>query len=149
MDTAVAPTVTFGPDVSGSLALAGGSWDATGTIYQHEMGQAVPGASQTTFRTGWYSIADGNELAFVDWVLPDFQWGLFGDNSAQIQMTFYVIDYPGDTPRTYGPYTLTQATEYINPRFRGRLMSVQVTSSNAVFWRIGRVRFRHATSGRR
>jgi hypothetical protein len=64
-------------------------------------------------------------------------------------MTFYVIDYPGDTPRSYGPYTLTQATQYINPRFRGRLMSVQVQSNNSVFWRIGRVRFRNATSGRR
>lgn len=123
--------------------------DLTGTIFQHEMGQAVPGASATFFRSGWFSIADGNELAFVDWVIPDFQWGLYGNNNAQVQMTFFVIDYPGDTPRAYGPYTLTQATEYINPRFRGRLMSVQVTSSNAVFWRIGRIRFRHATSGRR
>jgi hypothetical protein len=123
--------------------------DNSGAFLQHEVGQVTAGASATSFRSGWFSIADGNELAFVDWVLPDFQWGLFGDNSAQVNMTFYVIDYPGDTPRSYGPYTLTQATQYINPRFRGRLMSVQVQSNNSVFWRIGRVRFRHATSGRR
>ncbi len=123
--------------------------DSDGTIYQHEVGQATPGTTVTYFRTGWHAIADGNELTFVDWVLPDFQWGLFGDNSAQVLMTFFVIDYPGDNPRTYGPYTLTQATQYINPRFRGRLMSIQVASSNSVFWRIGRVRFRYATSGRR
>jgi hypothetical protein len=123
--------------------------DNSGAILQHEVGQVTAGASATSFRSGWFSIADGNELAFVDWVLPDFQWGLFGDSSAQVNMTFYVIDYPGDTPRSYGPYTLTQATQYINPRFRGRLMSVQVQSNNSVFWRIGRVRFRNATSGRR
>lgn len=123
--------------------------DTAGYFYQHETGQATPGAASPAFRSGWWAISDGNDLAFVDYVLPDFNWGLYGDNTAQVNMTFYAVDYPGDTPRTYGPYTVTQATEYITPRFRGRLMSVLVQSNNSVFWRLGRIRYRWAPSGRR
>ena len=124
--------------------------DPSGTIYQHEIGTTLSGVSSPSFRTGWWSIADGNELSFVDWVLPDFIWGTYaGTKDAQVTMLFYTVDYPGDTPRTYGPYTVTSATEYINLRARGRLMSVQITSGNPQFFRLGRVRFRFASSGRR
>lgn len=124
--------------------------DTGGTIYQHETGNTLSGVASPSFRTGWWSIADGNELSFVDWVLPDFIWGTYsGTKDAEVQMTFYTADYPGDTPRTYGPYTVTSATEYINLRARGRLMSVLITSGNPQFFRLGRIRFRFASSGRR
>lgn len=124
--------------------------DTNGVLYQHETGNALTGVSAPSFRTGWWSIADGNELSFVDWVLPDFIWGTYsGTKDASVTMTFYTVDYPGDTPRTYGPYTVTSATEYINLRARGRLMSVLITSGNPQFFRLGRVRFRFASSGRR
>lgn len=124
--------------------------DTGGVIYQHETGTTLAGVSAPSFRTGWWSIADGNDLSFVDWVLPDFVWGTYsGTKDAQIQMTFYTVDYPGDTPRTYGPYTVTSATEYINLRARGRLMSVMITAGNPQFFRLGRIRFRWASSGRR
>lgn len=123
--------------------------DSGGFIYQHETGQATPGAANPSFRTGWWAISDGNDLAFVDYVIPDFIWGLYGDDTAQVSLTFYAIDYPGDAPRSYGPYTVTQATEYITPRIRGRLMSLLVQGSNDVFWRLGRIRLRWAPAGRR
>lgn len=124
--------------------------DTNGTIYQHETGTSLTGVTSPNFRTGWWSIADGNEISFVDWVLPDFIWGTYsGTKDASLTMTFYTVDYPGDTPRTYGPYTVTSATEYINLRARGRLMSVLITSGNPQFFRLGRVRFRWASSGRR
>lgn len=126
------------------------STDPSGAIYQHETGQSFPGTSVTSFQTGWWSIADGNELSFVDWLLPDFKWSTYsGARNAQVNVTLYAVDYPGDTPRTYGPFTVTQATEYINPRLRGRLMSLFVSSNNDVFWRLGRVRYRAAPAGRR
>lgn len=124
--------------------------DTGGVIWQHEQGQMQAGAGSPSFRTGWFNIVDGNELVFVDWVLPDFIWSFFGSGqNAQVNLTFYVIDYPGDTPRSYGPFTVTQSTEFIAPRFRGRLMSVLIASNNNVFWRLGRIRMRFATSGRR
>jgi hypothetical protein len=82
--------------------------------------------------------------------MPDFQWGTrAGLQDAQINLTFFSADYPGDTPKVYGPYTVTNATEFINTRIRGRLMSVQVQSNNSEFFRLGKIRFRYATSGRR
>ncbi len=124
--------------------------DTGSAVYQHEIGNMISGAGNSSFRSGWWAIADGEELAFVDWIMPDFTWGTYGNNDASIQITFFSADYPGDTPRSYGPYTITQANQYISPRIRGRLLSMQVQSAtNNVFWRLGRIRYRYAPAGRR
>lgn len=124
--------------------------DTGGVMYQHETGDATPGAGAPSFQSGWWAISDGNDFGVVDYVIPDFKWSIYsGSNDAQINLTFYAADYPGDSPRTYGPYTVTQQTEYITPRIRGRLMSVLVQGNNSVFWRLGRLRFRYAPAGRR
>lgn len=124
--------------------------DPQGSMWQHEEGASTPGAGQTGFHTGWWSIADGNEFAFVDHVIPDFRWSTYaGLSDASVSLTFYSTNYPGDTPRMYGPFTITQSTQYINPRIRGRSMSVFVQSANDIFWRIGRIRYKYSSAGRR
>lgn len=126
--------------------------DTTGMIWQHDITNDAGGVAMTpSFQTGWWSISDGNEMAFVDWVLPDMKWGTYsGAKTAAVQITFQAVDYPGDTPRTYGPYTFTQATDYINVRIRGRLLSARISSVDAgSFWRLGRIRYRWAPMGRR
>jgi len=125
--------------------------DAT-TIYQHEMGYDNANAPLvSSFTTGYWSITEGNELAFVDWILPDMKFGTYaGPKTASCEITFYSLDYTGDTPRTYGPYTFTEATEYINTRIRGRFMAMKVASNDlSSFWRIGRIRYRWQPTGRR
>lgn len=124
--------------------------DPTSTIFQHEEGTVLSGVSAPMFRTGWWSLADGNELAFVDFILPDFIWGLYsGTKDAELLVTVYTADYAGGAETSHGPFTITRTTEYIPVRARGRLMSISVTSNNSEFFRLGRVRFRYATSGRR
>ncbi len=124
--------------------------DTGGVISQHEMGNMVSGVGNPSFKTGWWSINDGSNLAFVDFFMPDFIWGTYGTHNSQLEITFFSLDYPGDTPRSYGPYTVTQATEYITPRIRGRLMSMQINSlTNDNFWRLGRCRYRWSEAGRR
>ena len=124
--------------------------DTGGQLWQHEEGTATPGTGLPGFQTGWWSIAEGNELAFVDWIMPDMIWGQYSaTKNAQVNLTFYSANYPGDTPIAYGPYTVTQQTEYITPRIRGRLMSVAVQSAASEFWRLGKLRYRFSTSGRR
>ena len=87
----------------------------------------------------------------MDQVIPDFKWSTYnGGTSAQIQLTFDVVNYPGDTPNTYGPYTVTQATEFIMLRFRGRLVSITGESADlGSWWRLGSCKFRFASAGRR
>jgi hypothetical protein len=124
-----------------------------GIIYQHETTPDAAGAPLvSSFLTGFFYLAEGEEFVFVDQVLPDFKWETFagGSNSAQIQMTFYVVNYPGDTPIAYGPYTCTQQTEYLSVRFRGRLMAIGVqTSDIGSFYRLGSCKWRYAPAGRR
>ena len=124
----------------------------TGIIYQHETSPDADNSPLVaTFTTGFFYLAESEEYVFVDQVIPDFKWSTFiGTTSAQIAMSFNVVDYPGQTPRVYGPYLVTQATKYITTRFRGRLMSVTVTSADlGSFWRLGSCKYRYAPAGRR
>ena len=120
-------------------------------IYQHETSTDADGQPMvSSFQTGYFVMTEADYKMFVDQVWPDFKWGYYGGTqNANILLTFYVTDYPGETPIAYGPYTLTQATKYITPRFRGRLVSIKVESNDiGSFWRIGNTRYRFQQDGR-
>jgi hypothetical protein len=133
----------------------GAGIDDQGTyyIYQHEVGQDADGqAMESSFQTGYFVISDGEFKLFVDQVWPDMKWGLYnGNQNAHILLTFYVTDYPGQTPRTYGPYNISIDTEFISPRFRGRLLSIKIQSDlneTGTFWRLGAMRYRFEQDGK-
>jgi hypothetical protein len=124
----------------------------TGLIFQHEIGNDADGSPlMASFTTGYFFIAEGEDFSFVDQILPDFKWGFFGSpQTAQVQITINALNYPGDTPQTFGPFLVTQATEYVSVRIRARQMSFTIASNDSgSFWRIGRVRYRYGMSGRR
>ena len=132
----------FGPPIGAST---------TQFIYQHETSTNADGAALTaSFQTGYFVISDGEYKTFVDQVWPDMKWGYYGgDQTATVLLTFYVTDYPGDTPTAYGPFTLSQSTEFVTPRFRGRLMSINIRSDDVgSFWRIGAMRYRYQQDGK-
>jgi hypothetical protein len=120
-------------------------------IYQHETSADADGAAMDSyFQTGYFVLSDADVLMFIDQVWPDMKWGYYGGTQgANIQLTFYVTAYPGQTPTAYGPYTLTQATTYITPRFRGRLVSIKIESNDiGSWWRLGNFRYRLQPDGR-
>ncbi len=84
-------------------------------------------------------------------IIPDFVYGLrSGLQNASINITFFGADYPDGPVTTYGPYTVTSTTQFINTRIRNRLLAALVQgNASSEFWRIGRIRFRFAQSGRR
>lgn len=126
--------------------------DLTGVIYQHEVGyNAGTVAIDSSFQTGYWSITEGNDLAFVDWILPDMTFTTYpGGTSSALTITFYATDYTGQAPRTYGPYVFNNATQYINTRIRARFLSMKVEGVDLnSFWRVGRLRYRFAVDGRR
>ena len=121
-------------------------------LYQHETSPDAAGtAMNSTFTTGYASLSQGEDFTFVDYLIPDMKWGYFNQTqTASIQITLYVTNYPGDTPTVYGPYTVTQASEYINTRFRGRQVAIKVASNDlGSWWRLGNIRYRYAVDGRR
>jgi hypothetical protein len=124
----------------------------SGLIFSQETGQDADGAAiSASFTSGYWVISEGEEFAFVDWIIPDFKYGKIATpTGANIQVTLYATDYPGQTPRTYGPYNVTSSTEAITTRLRGRQMAIKVSTDDiGSFWRLGAVRFRYAVDGRR
>jgi len=120
-------------------------------IYQHETSNDADGSALTSsFQTGWFSLSEGDVKTFVDEIWPDFKWGTYsGSQSANIQLTFYGADFPGQTPTVYGPYNVTNSTQWFNPRIRNRLFAFQISSSDVgSFWRIGGLRYRAQPDGR-
>jgi hypothetical protein len=120
-------------------------------LYQHETSTDAAGQPLlASFTTGYWATSEADVKAFVDQVWPDMKWGYYnGTQNASVNLTFYVTDYPGAAPISYGPYTLTQTTNFISPRFRGRLVSMKIESSDVgTFWRLGNIRYRTQQDGK-
>jgi hypothetical protein len=137
--------------------------DNDGWVYQHETAYSLSVGRETVaipayLRTGYFSLQAGQDLSFVDWVLPDMKWKEFaGDTSASLDITFYVTDYAGQEPRVFGPYKFNKETPFLCPRFRGRFVALKIENHQDsiipgklnTFWRLGSFRYRFAMSGRR
>jgi len=142
----------LGPPIGAGI-LPGGT---DNFIVQHETSTDAVNASNepepilASFQTGYFALTEADVKMFIDQVWPDMKWGYFGGSqNATVRLTFYATDYPGSTPYTYGPYNLTQGTDYITPRFRGRLVSIKVESQDlGSFWRIGNMRYRIQADGK-
>lgn len=123
-----------------------------GLIYQHETSPDADGQPLvSTFVTGWFVLTEGRDFAFVDWLLIDMRFGEYAaSQNASIQMIIEAANYPNQTTRTFGPFTMTAAINYINMRLRGRMIRITITSSDiGSFWRMGLPRYRIAADGRR
>jgi hypothetical protein len=120
-------------------------------IYQHETSTDADGQPLlASFQTGYFTMSNADVKMFVDQVWPDMKWGYFGGTqNATVNLTFFTTDYPGQTPQQFGPYPLTQSTTFISPRFRGRLVSIKLDSTDVgSFWRIGNIRYRTKEDGK-
>ena len=120
-------------------------------LYQHETSKDADGVAMNSyFQTGYFALTEADVKSFIDQVWPDMKWGYFdGTQGANILLTFYITDYPGTAPVAFGPYTLTQATTFITPRFRGRLVAIRIESNDiGSFWRLGNLRYRIQQDGK-
>ena len=120
-------------------------------IYQHETSQNADGQPMlSSFQTGYFALSEADVKTFIDQVWPDMKWGYYGGTqNANVQITFYYTDYAGQTPLVSGPFTVTQSTQYVTPRFRGRLVSIAISSSDInSFWRLGNIRYRLQPDGK-
>jgi len=137
-------------------------------LYQHEIGNDAASGTTTTamnsaMQTGFFSIAEGDQIMFVDQIWPDMKWGTYsGNQNATVYVTLYWTNYAGDATVTTGSYSgmpsnsvysatfpMTQATEYISCRIRARLIAVSISSQDVgTFWRLGGIRYRAAPDGK-
>ena len=137
-------------------------------LYQHEIGNDAASGTTTTamqsaMQTGFFSIAEGDNIMYVDQIWPDMKWGTYsGNQNATVNMTLYWTNYAGDPTVTTGSYSgypsnlvssatfpMTQATEYISCRIRARLIAVSISSNDVgTFWRLGGIRYRASADGK-
>lgn len=125
---------------------------SNGIIYQHETSNDADGqAINWWFETGYFTIAEGQAMSFVDWFFPDFKFGEYGGSqNATIVTTITTVDYPNGTTKTHGPYTMTAAKTYINTRLRGRQIKLRFEGNDlGTFARLGLMRYRMTADGRR
>lgn len=99
----------------------------TGYIYDHEVGWAYDSAAVYA-TTGPIELGNGDNIM---WAL-----GLYPDDATvgDVTASFTVRRNADSTPATFGPYTLTEQTDF---RFSGGLVEVTYTGNTATNWRVG------------
>lgn len=91
-------------------------------------------AGDSWFLTGFFKIAEGQEFVYLDTIWPDFTI----NDGGEVLVTVYVYEDMNANPLTYGPYTITSATEYFYVGASGRLLQIKVQSTEInTFWRYG------------
>lgn len=121
-------------------------------IYLQETTNNANGAAMnSSFTTGYWSLNEGEDYVFCDLVMPDMRWGLQGGaQTATVDVSFTYAGYAVGT--TYStPVYLMQSTgeSFLNVRFRGRLASMTLNSSDiGSFWRLGGLRMRTSPDGK-
>lgn len=136
--------------------------DGGGLVQQHDVTTDANGAAMTGVfvQSGFVDLGDGGEIILANRVIPDFVWTGSGQNPS-LSLTFLIRNFPGDTPTTMGPFTVTPTTEFITLTsllqdgktpavgIRGREIAVRISSDGlGVFWRNGTNRVRSHPDGR-
>lgn len=127
--------------VSGPL----GAENSSHRVQIHETSADADGAAMDSYvETAWFKLAEGMLYIDLDRIIPDFTL------TGSVEVTVYVADYPNETPRTYGPFTVDSTTQFLVIRARGRLAKIRIESTAVgAFWRQGQFLSQGAPSGRR
>ena len=113
--------------------------DASGNLYEHEIGLSYDGA--TIFaESGPISLGAGDQVMSATMLIPDE--GTQGDVTATFKTRFH----PNDTERSYGPYTMAAPTDV---RFTGRQVRMRVEGNALANWRVGIMRLEAKAGGLR
>jgi hypothetical protein len=133
----------------------GVAYEASATkLYYHEFGNTADGAAINAYiESNLFDLDAGQELMFVDRIIPDFSGRDGGVMTGNVTMTLHALKYP-NTPEsmevTKGPYLVSAATQKIDFRMRGRHTYYRIESNDVnTSWRLGAIRFRLGPDGER
>ena len=109
-----------------------------GYLYDHEFGTDDDTAALSTSLKSWDAeIGEGEYMMQVRRVIPDFE-----TLTGSVSLVLNAKEYPGSTETLSSTtQTLSSSTKFVNPRVRGRQVSVSLSSSAlADNWRMGTLR---------
>ena len=118
---------------------------SNGLLYQHEVGTDDDGSPMTSYvQSADIDIGDGQEIMFIDRMIPD------ATITGTLNSFVKTKKSPADTYTSKGAFPITSATKRINPRARGRQISVRFESNNTGDnWRLGATRLDMNPDGER
>ncbi len=96
------------------------------------------GQPQASFiESAAFDIEDGNEMMFMDRLIPDFTL-----NNGNLNFSIIAQNFPVNDAVTKGPFTITPATKKVDLRARGRQAIILVSSegTGGTEWRYGSLR---------
>ncbi len=82
---------------------------------------------------------------FLNRIIPDYKF----DSGQDIEVFVKVKEYPSDTFKIKGPFTINANTKKVDFRARGRQASVRVSATNDGAWKWGSVRLAIQPDGKR
>ncbi len=125
--------------------------DFSYNIQQHERGydDDTIAMSNVFAETGYAEISDGDQIPFIDRCIPDMKW--LGSSAGSVDLVVHSINYPGDTQRSYGPFTFNATTQQVFPRIRAREIAMRLNwaATSGFTARVGAMAFTIASAGRR
>lgn len=103
------------------------AFDASGRLYNHESGTSADGDAMNCFVESSELEIDetGNKTFLIDRIVPDAT--LTSDTNLFLE--FKCRKFPNGTEITKGPFTITQSTEKVSTRAKGRQISVKYSST--------------------
>jgi hypothetical protein len=131
--TTFADKEVFGNTITTGVTAAGNN------IYNNEPVAVFTGSGETItsfIESGDFDIDDGNAIMFMNRIIPDYDL-----SGGKIKMKFTTKQYPESTESVTKEFDITNTTEKVNFRSRGRQAKVRVScDSNNASWRWGSIR---------
>jgi len=120
--------------------------DASGNVYLHETGASDNGGLMgASIESGLINIQDGENMVYIRGCMPDVQGQTGG-----LQLTVFTRETARGAERTFGPYSISSATERVWFEAFGRFARFKVAGASAPeFWRLGDMRFDIVPQGAR
>ena len=134
------------PTTTANNETISGLTDGATQMFLHETGNDADGTAMTAFvKSGSVEIGEGNDMLFVQKLIPDVQ-----NQSGTLNFKLEFKNYPNTSTSTIKTATFTDATEFVSLRGRGREFTVNVVSNTTgTAWRLGTQRFDIQPDGRR
>ena len=124
--------------------------DLNRRIQQHERGYDDDDQPMRNVyvESGFSALAEGNQIMSIDKCEPDFKW--FGRNGG-VNLSFTGRGYAGGKDFAYGPWSMTETTQFFNPRLRQKYVSVRYdwAARKGFSARVGALKLNAKQAGRR
>ena len=127
--------------------------DTYNYIYRQEQGDDADGSAMSNVyvESGDFDIGDGQQLQFINRIIPDVTFTGSGGTDQTINMVLKTRNWPASSLTTDSTNAVTSSTDKVNVRARARqgVLRIESGTGTGLGWRIGATRMEIRPNGRR